>query len=153
MAYCLLGIFDINMPLIYGEGKQSFIRLQEQIIKQSVDKTILAWDRTDNPSVDQLLAPSPKYFTFIRFKFWNRTSPADEAHKITSQGLLTHLEVADHPELEDVLMARLDHFHMFPPSRLQGSQALLVLPVVSHMKDAGMRTWKSGHREIYVHCS
>ena len=27
VAYCLLGIFDINMPLIYGEGFNAFLRL------------------------------------------------------------------------------------------------------------------------------
>jgi hypothetical protein len=27
MAYCLLGIFGINMPLLYGEGSRAFIRL------------------------------------------------------------------------------------------------------------------------------
>jgi hypothetical protein len=33
-AYCLLGIFDIHMPLIYGEGKEkAFIRLQDEIEK------------------------------------------------------------------------------------------------------------------------
>ena len=25
IAYCLLGIFDVNMPLIYGEGEKAFI--------------------------------------------------------------------------------------------------------------------------------
>lgn len=33
LAYCLLGIFDINMPLLYGEGKKAFHRLQEEIMK------------------------------------------------------------------------------------------------------------------------
>ncbi|KAH8594343.1 heterokaryon incompatibility protein-domain-containing protein [Bisporella sp. PMI_857] len=32
MAYCLLGVFDINMPLLYGEGAKSFDRLLEQIL-------------------------------------------------------------------------------------------------------------------------
>jgi hypothetical protein len=33
-AYCLLGIFDIFMPLLYGEGKEkAFLRLQEEIDK------------------------------------------------------------------------------------------------------------------------
>ncbi|TEY66937.1 hypothetical protein BOTCAL_0130g00120 [Botryotinia calthae] len=27
MAYCMLGIFDINMPLLYGEGMKAFVRL------------------------------------------------------------------------------------------------------------------------------
>jgi hypothetical protein len=30
-AYCLLGIFDIHMPLIYGEGEKAFIRLKKEI--------------------------------------------------------------------------------------------------------------------------
>lgn len=30
-AYCLLGIFDVHMPLIYGEGQEAFYRLQETI--------------------------------------------------------------------------------------------------------------------------
>jgi hypothetical protein len=34
-AYCLLGIFDIHMPLIYGEGIKAFIRLEEEINKSS----------------------------------------------------------------------------------------------------------------------
>jgi hypothetical protein len=34
MAYSLLGIFDVNMPLIYGEGKEKALkRLKEEIDK------------------------------------------------------------------------------------------------------------------------
>ena len=43
MAYCLLGIFDVNMPLLYGEGMKAFCRLQEEIMKQTYDHTLLAW--------------------------------------------------------------------------------------------------------------
>jgi hypothetical protein len=43
MAYSLLGLFDINMPLLYGEGMRAFTRLQEDIIKKSNDDSILAW--------------------------------------------------------------------------------------------------------------
>ena len=25
VAYCLLGLFDVNMPLLYGEGEKAFI--------------------------------------------------------------------------------------------------------------------------------
>ncbi|KAH0431149.1 het domain-containing protein [Colletotrichum camelliae] len=44
IAYCLLGIFDINMPLLYGEGPKAFLRLQEQILMSSDDQSILAWN-------------------------------------------------------------------------------------------------------------
>jgi hypothetical protein len=41
MAYCLLGIFDVNMPLLYGEGRKAFARLQEHIIAADEDCTLL----------------------------------------------------------------------------------------------------------------
>ena len=43
IAYCLLGIFDVNMPLLYGEGVKAFRRLQEEIMKRTYDHTLLAW--------------------------------------------------------------------------------------------------------------
>ncbi|PWY95174.1 HET-domain-containing protein, partial [Aspergillus sclerotioniger CBS 115572] len=43
IAYCLLGIFNINMPLLYGERDRAFIRLQEEIMRQSDDQSIFAW--------------------------------------------------------------------------------------------------------------
>jgi Heterokaryon incompatibility protein (HET) len=42
-AYCLLGIFDINMPLLYGEGERAFERLQEQILRTTDDQTLFLW--------------------------------------------------------------------------------------------------------------
>ena len=42
-AYCLMGLFDINMPLLYGEGDKAFFRLQQEIVKDSDDQSILAW--------------------------------------------------------------------------------------------------------------
>ncbi|KAM0702881.1 hypothetical protein Q7P35_010313 [Cladosporium inversicolor] len=43
LAYCLLGLFSVNMPLMYGEGPRAFMRLQEEIMKISDDPTIFAW--------------------------------------------------------------------------------------------------------------
>lgn len=72
MAYCLLGIFDINMPLLYGEGMKAFIRLQEEILKVSDDQSLFAWMdptmpgyRDDYPEASKpqgLLAASPEAF-------------------------------------------------------------------------------------------
>lgn len=42
-AYCLLGLFDVSLPLIYGEGTGAFRRLQEAIMKSNNDLSILAW--------------------------------------------------------------------------------------------------------------
>jgi hypothetical protein len=43
IAYCLLGIFQISMPLLYGEGEKAFARLQENILASSTDLSLLAW--------------------------------------------------------------------------------------------------------------
>ncbi|KAJ8128451.1 hypothetical protein O1611_g5180 [Lasiodiplodia mahajangana] len=43
-AYCLFGMFDVNMPLIYGEGPKAFRRLQETLITQyPEDHSLFAW--------------------------------------------------------------------------------------------------------------
>lgn len=45
-AYCMLGIFSINMPPLYGEGgERAFIRLQEEITLTSNDQTTFCWMR------------------------------------------------------------------------------------------------------------
>lgn len=47
-AYCLLGIFDVSMPLIYGEGMgNAWRRLLEEIDKKSrVDPPPLLFDES-----------------------------------------------------------------------------------------------------------
>jgi Heterokaryon incompatibility protein (HET) len=42
-AYCLMGIFDVHMPLLYGEGRKAFRRLQLEILASSNDESLLAW--------------------------------------------------------------------------------------------------------------
>lgn len=42
-AYSLMGIFDVHMPTIYGEGSHAFLRLQLEILKRSDDQSIFAW--------------------------------------------------------------------------------------------------------------
>ncbi|KAL8884357.1 MAG: hypothetical protein Q9192_006868 [Flavoplaca navasiana] len=65
-AYCLLGLFGVNMPLIYGEGANAFFRLQCEIIQSSSDESLFAWrDRYNNFSAvyyGGLLAAGPRCF-------------------------------------------------------------------------------------------
>ncbi|KAL8923326.1 MAG: hypothetical protein Q9208_004726 [Pyrenodesmia sp. 3 TL-2023] len=63
-AYCLLGIFGVNMPLLYGEGKErAFRRLQEEIMRYSDDHTLFAWKSPEARKYGSgLLAASPDYF-------------------------------------------------------------------------------------------
>ncbi|KAI1802675.1 heterokaryon incompatibility protein-domain-containing protein [Daldinia bambusicola] len=61
IAYCLAGIFDVSIPVLYGEGaRNAFRRLQLEIMRTSFDMTIFAW-RGDYDS-SGLLARSPADF-------------------------------------------------------------------------------------------
>ncbi|PSN70380.1 HET-domain-containing protein, partial [Corynespora cassiicola Philippines] len=43
-AYSLMGIFDVNMPPLYGEGREkAFRRLQLEIMNTTLDYTLFAW--------------------------------------------------------------------------------------------------------------
>lgn len=44
VAYSLFGLFNINMPLLYGEGDNAFLRLQHEILRQTHDLSIFAWN-------------------------------------------------------------------------------------------------------------
>jgi len=58
-AYSLLGIFNVNIPLLYGEGKKAFIRLQEEILKESDDQSIFAWEFVTGDCPDGYLFTGP----------------------------------------------------------------------------------------------
>ena len=58
-AYSLLGIFDINMPTLYGEGDRAFRRLQEEILKRIPDQSIFVWDTRDPYTLRFLEPPVP----------------------------------------------------------------------------------------------
>ena len=61
MAYCLLGLFDVNMSLLYGEGaKRAFYRLQIEIMKTMDDESLFAW--TSRRWMSGMLADSPSCF-------------------------------------------------------------------------------------------
>jgi heterokaryon incompatibility protein (HET) len=67
IAYCLLGLLDVAIPLLYGEGLRAFRRLQEAILRTSDDHTLFTWMGTASEDIPSwattgLLAPSPSYF-------------------------------------------------------------------------------------------
>ncbi|KAK7940928.1 uncharacterized protein PG986_013315 [Apiospora aurea] len=65
MAYCLLGIFNTSMPMLYGEGSRAFVRLQEQNVRDYDDQTLFAWVSSGHREGDQptgVFATSPAAF-------------------------------------------------------------------------------------------
>jgi len=115
IAYSLLGIFDVNMPLIYGEGKEkAFFRLQEEIMKHFDDHSLLVWftanseDRSSEPVKSQKLvhqdrtqahsrnfafATSPKDFKGMSAIVPYQTQEGDPPYTTTHRGLEISLPV------------------------------------------------------------
>ena len=100
MAYCLLGLLNVNMPLLYGEGKNAFRRLQEEVIKTSSDHSIFAWTNKDL-YISGLLAQSPADFVHCG----NIQKFHAEPFNMTNRGLSINLNyiftsVLNHRDLE-----------------------------------------------------
>ncbi|KAI6158993.1 heterokaryon incompatibility protein-domain-containing protein [Pisolithus thermaeus] len=60
-AYSLMGLFGVNMPMLYGEGKKAFRRLQLEIIREFSDHSIFAW-KPRMPRTGSVLAEDPSDF-------------------------------------------------------------------------------------------
>ena len=60
-AYSLMGLLDVNMPMLYGEGRKAFHRLQLEIIRTSNDQSIFAWGAV-NVRIGSVLADDPNSF-------------------------------------------------------------------------------------------
>jgi hypothetical protein len=90
IAYCLLGIFGITMPPLYGEGHRAFVRLQEEIARNSNDLTLFAWEQDDARDFKyrEIFAHSP-----LEFRNWMhlRAQPprfdAENEFTLTNRGL------------------------------------------------------------------
>jgi hypothetical protein len=101
-AYSLLGIFGVNMPLLYGEGEKAFIRLQEEIMKSSDDQSLFAWGygkpRNDMRGREGgLFATSPDDFSNADNIVAGKT---EHHYAMTNKGLLVNLKLMDHLQPE-----------------------------------------------------
>jgi len=100
-----MGIFGVNMPTLYGEGENAFIRLQQEILRMSDDHTIFAWkgDKCDRG----LLANSPADFADsgdVLYLDNAQTSP----YSLTNIGLRIELPLIALPDASDMFLAMLN---------------------------------------------
>jgi hypothetical protein len=84
-AYCLMGLFGVNMPPLYGEGQKAFLRLQLEILSTSDDESIFAWKTTGEKS--GLLAQYVRAFehsgNVLKLMFARHRAP----YSMTNKGL------------------------------------------------------------------
>lgn len=124
-TYCLLGIFGINMPLLYGEGKAAFRRLQEELLRRSDDLSILAFSRRDNTVSNSVLADSPTAFELSggvkkSLLTFFPSMPGDI--RITNRGIELTLNLIEHESRD-----RVAAFALLP---LEENGRIVVIPLV-----------------------
>jgi hypothetical protein len=133
IAYCLLGIFKVNMPMLYGEGRKAFFRLQEEIIKSTSDHSIFAWGMATNVgTMDQFYSNSSYQWrrqSQIEQRSDQSTQSADSKPPILYRGLL-----ADSPA-EFAKSGNIIHLTAWPgydlaPITVTGGCVRIELPLV-----------------------
>ncbi|KAI6004437.1 heterokaryon incompatibility protein-domain-containing protein [Pisolithus orientalis] len=62
-AYSLFGLLGVNIPVMYGEGKEAFRRLQLEFVREANDGSIFAWGfHRDSQRSGSILADDPSFF-------------------------------------------------------------------------------------------
>jgi hypothetical protein len=92
-AYSLLGLFDIHMPLLYGEREEAFQRLQEAIIRKSSDSSIFCRVAEVHYRFG-LLALNPDCFIGCRDIAIGRPGHFAEPYAITNRGLRMYADAS-----------------------------------------------------------
>ena len=97
LAYSLLGIFDVNMPLLYGEGEKAFMRLQEEIMKNNDDHSLFAWTPSDDsdstiPRPRAAFALHPREFASASMIGYSPFFPGEgQPYALTNKGIQMRL--------------------------------------------------------------
>lgn len=149
IAYSLLGLFDINMPLLYGEGRvKAFKRLQEEIIRATDDESIFVWRHVvdDEPPADGappppppppifsgLLADGPECFVFFteliprRSKYLSTRMKRGASTAVSRRGVQMDLALTPFPgDASGTIFVALLACHM----RREASQAMFTPAVL-----------------------
>ena len=124
-AYCLLGLLNVNMPMLYGEGKRSFYRLQLELMKMTNEHTLFAWEPTGAIAASHgLLANSPRgFYNSGRIRASKIQVPS---FVMTNKGLLIRLPCLPHPTIPNQTIAILNCYHDDPASARRGQVGILL---------------------------
>jgi len=92
LAYCLMGIFEVNIPMLYGEGDKAFLRLQEEILRTTDDLSLFVWKESgDGPErASGLLARHPHSF---QYSGSIKRSDPFAARSVTVDNMGIHLKI------------------------------------------------------------
>lgn len=164
-AYSLMGIFGVNIPALYGEGRYAFIRLQEEILKQECDQSLFAWNHfayvddsetccfsrrvehlrpsaTGGINVGRVLVQNPGSLGIIDTEAITATSPADFTASFDTIALTPH-------QLEDRLGIPVPS-PTYTPSPFGMQTHLPLISFDSHLAPGGPDVALIGKRQWYL---
>jgi hypothetical protein len=101
MAYCLIGIFRLSLPIAYGEGKRAFFRLQMELLQTENETNLLAWHYGEPSEDHPMIAGGPECFRDWHYTWtpgFREDMPAemmDQDIKLTCHGLRLRLPKYD----------------------------------------------------------
>ncbi|KAK5692441.1 hypothetical protein LTR97_010750 [Elasticomyces elasticus] len=148
-AYSLLGLFDVNLPLLYGEGNRAFLRLQEEIVRRSTDHTIFAWHARSDASAEvsqSLFAPSPdEFFRVAKLDIMECYRDLEgwvESFEVTNHGLEISLPLIRCQSSPDGV------YHAVLNCCIRGSHGPITLNIQTGGKMFGRRNQRSNFRPL-----
>lgn len=112
MAYSLMGIFDVNMPMLYGEGHRAFQRLQEEIAKETNDLSMFAWRAEERDDADEaqqfhgIFASSPREFKTCAAVKQVQDLSFNPDYRISNKGLTLAADLHETPGGEKLFNLR-----------------------------------------------
>lgn len=138
IAYSLLGIFDVNMTMLYGEGTKAFERLQSEIIRVSTDHSIFAWEcahRRDDSGPRGVLATSPADFAHCG-RIGRLSGLLPSPFQRTNRGLEIGLPLAKDPASPGAVLAMLDCYRSGDAEKPYSALELQPLPKLLNLRNA-----------------
>lgn len=141
-AYCLLGIFDIHIPMLYGEGLHAFQRLQEEIMKVTNDTSLFAWGlgRMWNSSEgSSILAPAPEYFEQCSdIEIMGLVDFKRPSFHLSQKGLVVDLPIVQDRKFDNISYLIL---HCGIVTESDQKVSLVAVPIVSIRAAESHREW------------
>jgi len=127
LAYCLFGIFDVQISLLYGEGgEKAFVRLQEEIVRRTTDQSLFAWGFlgvSGRSPLNPVFASEPNQF--MRCASITSKEMKQPPFQITNKGLQITM---------DLVEAKNDLMYGFLDCVAAGSDLALPLTPIRHRR-------------------
>lgn len=127
-AYCLLGLFDVNMPMLYGEDEDAFVRLQEELIRKTTDQSVFV----HRGGSTRLLARSPQDFENCADVEPCLGAFSDKPYELTNAGLRITLPVLCSTGFAVTVVLNCRQNHRRLTLRLQRSSSTTLFPQLKY---------------------